>query len=373
MNLFLTKNYKALLIGGIVTILVMLFLRYSQIHFFVVNPDSVSPFLYTSINLISLLFFWLLVSLVISKFPLYKILGIVSLLVVAILAELYLPFTDNLITIPLVILFWIGVTFLILPQFFRKYKIAILIVYGLVISYFFFDFITTINYTQNNREHFAHFILIPIPFFAALWLYEQWRWLKMLKADKASAELALLKTQINPHFFFNTLNNLYGLVVEKSDNAPEMVLKLSEMMRYTIYEGKEELILLKDEINYLKNYIELHKIRYQKTVDITFIYDVDETLKVPPLLFIILLENAFKHGVEKIRQGAYIFLDMKSEGNALFCTIENNFDSSEVHHTQGIGLENLKKRLAYSFPNNHELIIEKKESIYKVQLNLKLV
>ena len=96
------------------------------------------------------------------------------------------------------------------------------------------------------------------------WLFQQWKWLKTLESKKSKAELSLLKSQINPHFFFNTLNNLYGLTVEKSDDAPNVVLKLSDMMRYTIYMGKEDLVPLKDEVDYLQNYIELHKIRYQK-------------------------------------------------------------------------------------------------------------
>ncbi|MDO6744920.1 histidine kinase [Tenacibaculum soleae] len=97
------------------------------------------------------------------------------------------------------------------------------------------------------------------------WIFQQWKW---FKNKKTKAELALLKSQINPHFFFNTLNNLYGLTVEKYDDAPDVLIRLSDMMRYTIYMGKEDLVPLKDEIEYLQNYIELHKIRYQKKVDI---------------------------------------------------------------------------------------------------------
>jgi len=216
-------------------------------------------------------------------------------------------------------------------------------------------------------------MVIPIPVFIALWVYEQWRWLKTLQAEKGKAELALLKSQVNPHFFFNTLNNLYGLVVEKSEQAPEVVLKLSDMMRYTIYEGKEDVVVLKDEISYLENYIELHKIRYQKKVEILFTHDVQEDLKVAPLLFIILLENAFKHGVEKMRENAFIHLGMRSQGKLLLFTIENSFDKSVSNDINGIGLENLKKRLEYLYPNRHELIVERKESVYKVRLNLEIL
>ena len=205
-----------------------------------------------------------------------------------------------------------------------------------------------------------------------MWVYEQWRWPRTLQADKGKAELALLKSQINPHFFFNTLNNIYGLVVEKSEKAPEVVLKLSDVMRYTIYEGKEDLVALKDEISYLENYIELHKIRYQKKVDIQFKYEADEAVQVAPLLFIILLENAFKHGVEPSTENAYIHLNLKTEGSRILFTIENNYDSNIPREKGGIGLDNLKKRLAHSYPNRHELKIEKTDTIYKVHLKLLL-
>jgi len=116
-------------------------------------------------------------------------------------------------------------------------------------------------------------------------------------------------------------------------------------------------VLLKDEISYLESYIELHKIRYQKNVEILCSHDVEEGLKVAPLLFIILLENAFKHGVEKMRKDAFIHLRIQSKGKELFFTIENNFDESPSNHPIGIGLENMKKRLEHFYPNRHQLEI----------------
>ncbi|PIB30630.1 hypothetical protein BFP75_02460 [Maribacter sp. 4G9] len=271
------------------------------------------------------------------------------------------------------ILFWLGVAYFVLPEFFKKYRFPILLVYGLVIIYNFYVFNLTSDLPENHRLNLTNFMFIPIPIFVALWTYEQWRWLKMLKTDKTKAELALLKSQINPHFFFNTLNNIYGLVVEKSEQAPEVVLKLSDMMRYTIYKGKEDVVPLEDEINYLKNYIELHKIRYQKKVEIVFTHEVHECIMVAPLLFINLLENAFKHGVEEMRKNAFVRINMQSKGKQLLCTIENSFDERESNYSKGIGLENLKKRLDHLYPGRHQLIVEKKEFIYKVQLNLEIL
>lgn len=282
----------------------------------------------------------------------------------------YAGIWDSPSTVPLLILFWLGVAYLILPEFFKKYRIAILSVYISVIAYSFFFFTTVPDHVQDYRLNLINTMLLPIPVFAALWGYEQWRWLKMLKADKTKAELALLTSQINPHFFFNTLNNLYGLVVEKSEKAPEVVLKLSDMMRYTIYRGKEDFVLLRDEISYLENYIELHKIRYQKKVEIRFDHDAKEGVKVAPLLFIILLENALKHGVEPLTENAYIHLDLKTPGNQIFFTIANNYDPKAPNENEGIGLDNLKKRLAHIYPNRHELKIEKMDATYTAHLNL---
>ena len=368
MNTSFLKNYNALVLGGSITVVLTILINVSDGFTY---PAYVPKSIYTLVNILYFVFCWMLTTFLIDKYSFYKVLGVVSLLAVALVAERNLTDRNNPVTIPLIILFWLGVTYLILPQFFNKYKIAILSVYGLVISYYIIYGLMT-TYGADSRVSFAKFMIIPIPAFAVLWVYEQWRWLRMLQADKANAELTLLKSQINPHFFFNTLNNLYGLVVEKSDKAPEVVLMLSDMMRYTIYEGKEDLVLLKDEISYLENYIELHKIRYRKKVDIVFTQKIEGEIKVAPLLFIILLENAFKHGVEKIPGDALIHMRMETNDRQLFFTIVNNIDETAPNHKPGIGLENLKKRLDHLYHNQHTLTIEKTTSTYKVHLNLEL-
>lgn len=363
------KYSRTLLIGGIITLVLSWML--ARTGLMVINPNSVSPSVYFVVNAVSIFLGWLLISFLVEKFSVYEVLAVMSLLVVAMVAERYLKGPFNMVTIPTVILFWLGLAYLLLPQFFKKYRIAILSTYGAILSYF-FVFRMAPDYVESYHQNFLRFVFVPIPVLAGLWLYEQWRWLKSLKAEKDKAELALLKSQINPHFFFNTLNNLYGLVVEKSDQAPDVVLKLSDMMRYTIYKGREELVLVKDEIEYLENYIELHKIRYQKEVDILFTHDVHEGLQVAPLLFIILLENAFKHGVEKMRENAFIHLRMESKGKQLLFTIENRMEESSSTDQKGIGQENLKKRLSYLYPSRHQLLIEERGSTYYVQLKLEL-
>jgi len=356
-------NHNAFIIGGIITIVMAVVLGGLGFMF----TDSA----YIYIHIYILVFCWLLISFLISKNPVYKIIGLVVFVIATMVLDNYMEIPDNPITTPLVVLSWLGVAYLILPQFFKKYKIAIFSVYGAVLSYFLI-FRMMPNYFENHQQNFSNFMLIPIPVFAALWGYEQWRWLKTLEADKGKAELALLKSQINPHFFFNTLNNLYGLVVEKSAQAPEVVLKLSDMMRYTIYEGKEDLVNLTNEVKYLENYIELHKIRFQKRVNIQFEHDVKEDIQVAPLLFIILLENAFKHGAEKLIKNAYIYLELKTRDKQILFTIENNFDPNASNQKAGIGLDNLKERLAHTYPNQHELRIEKTDSTYTAHLTIDL-
>ncbi len=202
-----------------------------------------------------------------------------------------------------------------------------------------------------------------------VWLVRQIIFITKLKNEKMKAELMLLKSQINPHFFFNTLNNLYGLVAKDPQKAQELILKLSDMMRYSIYEGEKDKVALREEIVFLKNYIELHKMRYHKQITVDFNCEVDENRKVVPLLFIILLENSFKHGIENLRENAYIKMNLTTSQNEICFAIENNYEKAE--NQSGIGLTNLKRRLELIYPNQHELSFSVTESVYQAQLILK--
>lgn len=370
MDRTILKNYKAFIIGGIIALgLALMFIGMEG--FYIVNPEFVSQPIYILINIAAFVCCWGILSFLTNKFPIYKTVGVLSLLVAAMLAERYLNIRENPITIPLIILFWLGVASLILPQFFKKYQIAILSVYGFVIAYYFFVFGQAPQSIENHRENFANFILIPIPVFAALWGYEQWRWLRMLQVDKAKAELAMLKNQINPHFFFNTLNNLYGLTVEKSDEAPAMILKLSDMMRYAIYEGRADFVALADEVAYLEDYIELHKIRYQKNVDISLRKDLVHAHKIAPLLLVVPLENAFKHGVESLATDAFVELEINTKPSSILFRISNNYEP-KGQDGEGIGLTNLRKRLALIYPDQHKLEIKQTSDTYSLSLEIEI-
>ncbi|WP_343912415.1 sensor histidine kinase [Aquimarina litoralis] len=181
-----------------------------------------------------------------------------------------------------------------------------------------------------------------------------------------------LQSQVNPHFFFNMLNNLYGLVDKDSEKAKTLILKLSDMMRYSIYEGQKEYVTLQQEIDFIHNYIQLHKMRYHKDITINFEVDIDnEKLKIMPLLFIILVENAFKHGLEVLRTNAFANISITSKQNSIVLEIENNFDE-EIKGEKGIGLENLSRRLALAYPKKHELTNAINHDIYTAKLRLEI-
>lgn len=203
------------------------------------------------------------------------------------------------------------------------------------------------------------------------WVIRQFQELVKLKSEKSKTELLHLKSQVNPHFFFNMLNNLYGWVGKDPKTAQGLILKLSDMMRYSIYEGQADFVKLEQEVAYLKNYISLHKMRYHKTIDVRFRSDFEgERYRVMPLLFIILVENAFKHGVENLRENAFIDIDLSTKGNTIHFSVENNFDDLELPGGAGIGLQNLKRRLELAYPKAHQLSLNTQGNIYKAKLSL---
>lgn len=224
------------------------------------------------------------------------------------------------------------------------------------------------------------FVVFSLLFFTALtiwmirWIILQIKSILRLKKEKKQAELMHLKSQVNPHFFFNTLNNLYGLVEKDPAKAQQLILKLSDMMRYSIYEGQNDWVTLDEEITYLENYMDLHRMRYHKEIAVRFEIDAeDRSVKIMPLLFIIMVENAFKHGVEKLRKDAFVHISLKATQQQVDFEIENNFDAEEMSEKGGIGLNNLKKRLDLVYLKKHELEISPADGdVYKIRLRLKL-
>ena len=212
---------------------------------------------------------------------------------------------------------------------------------------------------------------ILVFFFLLSWTTEQWKYFQSLKDSKAKAELSLLKNQINPHFFFNTLNNLYSLIKKDPEKAQSYVLKLSDLMRFTIYDGEKELVSLEEEIEYLNNFIDLQVARYHKQINITFEKNLSNPkTPVAPLIFIILLENAFKHGVEKSIENSYIHIKITESNSSVHFEIKNNIELHKLNEIKGIGLKNLKERLNLLYPKKHKLLFNSNDHYFTATLEL---
>jgi LytS/YehU family sensor histidine kinase len=197
-----------------------------------------------------------------------------------------------------------------------------------------------------------------------------------LETRTMQSELNFLKSQINPHFLFNTLNSLYALTLKKSDDAPEIVIKLSEMMRYMLYECNEKQVPLSKEIAYIRNYLDLEKLRH-KNLEVKF--DVEGEvgdLKVAPLIFISFIENAFKHGASNAIAAGFVHIQMFVDNGELNLYVENNKPekqpSLEHKRSGGIGLVNVKRRLDILYPDGYHLDIYDKPHSYGVNLWMKL-
>jgi LytS/YehU family sensor histidine kinase len=186
------------------------------------------------------------------------------------------------------------------------------------------------------------------------------------------SELKFLKSQINPHFLFNALNNLYGLTLEKSDIAPQIVLKISSLLDYMLHDCNVTLISLEKEIQSLRDYIALQKIRYGEEAKITIDIKGDtKSMKIAPLLLLPFVENAFKHGLTKNLGKGSIKIDIQIANDDFIFSVENDdFSKTDEGKHHGIGLENVQKRLALQYKDSYELKIQKTKGKYKVSLRL---
>lgn len=199
-----------------------------------------------------------------------------------------------------------------------------------------------------------------------------------LETRTMQSELRFLKSQINPHFLFNTLNNLYALTLKKSDKAPEIVIKLSEMMRYMLYECNEKRVPLSKEVNYIRNYLDLESLRQGKNVDIHFsVEGAISDQEVAPLMFIPFLENSFKHGLSNHITKGFVNIKMTVEKQIVHFFIENSKPDSppQQNHARrsgGIGLVNVHRRLNLLYPGHYELKIDDNPKTYAVNLKIEL-
>ncbi len=305
------------------------------------------------------------------------------------------------------LLFYLNYFLLVPKLYFNKKRSYYLIVTAVVITLLFFveGFLTTHLFHQTTTEkevqamlqnfaaqhnlsrppfgqfHLFQFILVSIlitGFSIGLRISEKYsqqeKHQKELEKVRLSTELAFLKNQVSPHFFFNTLNNIYSLIQINSDDAQKAVLKLSKLMRYLLYESEQGAVKLEQEIDFMNNYIDLMKLRLSNKVDLQVKFpDQSNGLMIPPLLFIPFIENAFKHGISyKEKSFIHISLAVCPE-DILFECSNSTLNSAENRDSQfsGIGLDNVSKRLNLLFPEKHEMELNQADNVFNVRLKIR--
>ena len=225
-------------------------------------------------------------------------------------------------------------------------------------------------YSLLSGTYFIVFLSVSIKL-AEFWYSEQKRKHEAMK-DKVEAELKLLKSQIHPHFLFNTLNNIYSLSLHKSDHAPDAVLKLSELLDYLIYHGEDESVPLNKETDFIHNYIELESLRYGDRFTVDFQIEGDPgSISLAPLLLIPLVENSFKHGISISRHSERLTIKLGICGRNIEFYIENTIPSGKKNEAPGgMGLKNLRRRLDLLYGEKHSLEIHDEGTRYTALLKL---
>jgi len=271
--------------------------------------------------------------------------------------------------------------------------VACIIGFSFIIEFFVSTIFNNVHIVQGPRETmppkppdgihgpFKGISVFSIVFLISTTLRMSIEWFKNerlrreLENEKLKAELQVLKAQIDPHFFFNVLNNICSLARKKSNDTEKFIIKLSELIRYNLYENKSEKFFLEKEINFLKSYIEIQQLRIDKNAIISFDYkNTDINLMIEPMILFPFVENAFKHGIS-YQNTTEINIKISTESNKLFFEIDNPITDKSAnisYECSGIGLNNVKKRLNLLYPEKHILDITSDESVFKVSLIIEL-
>jgi sensor histidine kinase YesM len=198
-----------------------------------------------------------------------------------------------------------------------------------------------------------------------------------MSAAHSASELQLLQSQISPHFLFNTLNNMYGLSITQHEKIPQLLLKLSDLLRYSVYDASKKFVPVADELSYIVNYIEFEKMRIGDRLGLTVDFEdfSASDAKIAPMLLVNFVENAFKHSKNTTSESIFIHISLKTWENQLLFSIVNSYNPNERKADKdhsGLGMENVKKRLGLLYPSDHHLVIEDADNTYKVMLQLKM-
>ncbi len=277
----------------------------------------------------------------------------------------------------------------LIPFFFNKRKFLLfgILEVANILLFIFLNYYVTYFFEGGSHPNFltefiAEFILILL-FLVVSTLLEVMRdsitlqdvelRMKEVEKQKIEAELRALKAQVNPHFFFNTLNSLYSLSLDKSDKAPEMILKLSDLMRYIIYESKDDLVPMVKQLEFLQSYVYLERLRADENLQVNFeVKGRNFDLAIAPLLFIAFIENAFKHGSKEMKNDPYIYIVFNLEHtDRVVFMIENKVDPEvERKPAGGFGFSNVKKRLELLYHGRYDLKITETKTLYRVELTI---
>ena len=261
--------------------------------------------------------------------------------------------------------------FMILLQRVIMYKITYpVFLPGRQLPYSFFD----INWLYSFTNIFLVVGVVSVIKLSKI-SFEQQENTRELDMQKKDAELKFLKAQIHPHFLFNTLNNLYALTLDKSDKAPEVVLKLSDLLNYMLYECNEQHVLVTKEIHLLEDYLSLERIRYGEKLNLNFKVSGEIVGKrLAPMLLLPFAENAFKHGASKLRKDANVSILLDCTENILSFSVRNSFsllpDQDVAGYTEGIELKNVKRRLELIYPEKHKLLLGQTDKEFSIHLTI---
>ncbi len=288
--------------------------------------------------------------------------------------------------------------YLVLPFVTKKKNF---LVFGILVvcHAFFYGFIIWASYLFTNSYtgyyDFSHYSLFHVPkifnklvanygipvLAASIKIFKKWyiddQKNKKLAEEKLAAELSFLKSQVHPHFLFNTLNNLYALTLIKSDRTPGVVLKLSDLLDYMIYKSNDDFVPLKKELEILEGYIELEKIRYNERLDLTYkIEGKVDGHQIAPLVLLPFIENSFKHGASNDRDKPNIQVYLKIGMDCLQLKVLNSIPKEKEEKkkdksvSEGIGLKNVQRRLELIYPRQHELLIKAGKNQFEVDLKI---
>lgn len=285
--------------------------------------------------------------------------------------------------------------YLLIPKFLKNknyifytfWLLILLALSALLIQSIFVYFLKTKSFADQFASMFSsHFFtaafyvgITSLVKFVKDWVQLQEMKLKItqIEREKLEAELNTLKSQLNPHFLFNSLNNIYSLALTNSPQTPEIILKLSDLMRHVLYESRENFIPVKDELNFLSNFIELQKIRLNNQIDIQYSIEGDiPERKVIPLIFEPFIDNAFKHGIRNPAPSPYIHVFINFQGETMRFKIENNFGyplPNKTNKNAGIGLKNIERRLEFLYePSEYKYEIIRTDDTFTILLEVQL-